>query len=348
MPTPTLIWEWGTAYDLFISLHALHYPTDFGLRGAWAAGVRSRLPADAREVLELITAFLIVPFRWLHTLPDPKDSTTVLWTLRQISPEKRISTLLLDEEEPQQFGELLERVAERRAWDEADYEEFRDIYAHHKKPPAKKVLRAFLDWYTRPEVLGGRYLEGLQAYQEVFFAEEERRITPYLRQALTQAQDLAERMPLPDLLEELSRGLRMTSLQDIPELVLAPSFWITPLIVYGNIDAERMLFMFGARPDDASLVPGEVVPDALTQALKALSDPTRLRILRYLSEDTLTVAQLARRLRLRAPTVIHHLHTLRLAGLVHLTVEEGNERYYATRHEAITAACAALERFLGQ
>ena len=32
-----LAWDWGTAYDLFMSLEVLHEPAKFGLRGAWAA-----------------------------------------------------------------------------------------------------------------------------------------------------------------------------------------------------------------------------------------------------------------------------------------------------------------------
>ena len=37
MRTPTLLWDIGTAYDMFISLDVLHNPDKFGLRGAWAA-----------------------------------------------------------------------------------------------------------------------------------------------------------------------------------------------------------------------------------------------------------------------------------------------------------------------
>ncbi|NJN55024.1 MAG: ArsR family transcriptional regulator, partial [Anaerolineae bacterium] len=46
------------------------------------------------------------------------------------------------------------------------------------------------------------------------------------------------------------------------------------------------------------------------------------RILKYLSEEPLTPAELARRLRLRPPTVIHHLDALRLARLVHVTLSQ--------------------------
>lgn len=97
-----------------------------------------------------------------------------------------------------------------------------------------------------------------------------------------------------------------------------------------------------------SLVPGEVVPDALHLSLKALADPTRLRILRYLIAQPLTPAQLSRRLRLRVPTVVHHLHALRLAGLIHVTLEAGGERRYAARPGAVAANYEALATFLGE
>ena len=49
-----ILWDQGTAYDFFTSLYVLHFPDEFGLRGAWAAGVRSRLPSKARDFLEVI------------------------------------------------------------------------------------------------------------------------------------------------------------------------------------------------------------------------------------------------------------------------------------------------------
>jgi DNA-binding transcriptional ArsR family regulator len=84
----------------------------------------------------------------------------------------------------------------------------------------------------------------------------------------------------------------------------------------------------------------------LLRALKALADPTRLRILRYLSHEALTPSELSRRLRLRAPTVIHHLSALRLAGLVHLTLESETEKRYTIRPEGVDLSCALLKKFL--
>ena len=107
--------------------------------------------------------------------------------------------------------------------------------------------------------------------------------------------------------------------------------------------------MFGARPSNQSLIPGEMVPDALLRALKALSDPTRLKILHYLSQEPLSPAALSRKLRLRAPTVTHHLQTLRLAGLVQVTLSEGKEKKsYAARTETVKSTCETLEAFLAE
>jgi DNA-binding transcriptional ArsR family regulator len=346
---PQLLWEWGTAYDLFMSLEVLHKPADFGVRGAWAAGVRARLSTAEREILEDSRSLFYMPLHWIHSLPDPKDALTVLWTLGQIPRAERLPLLTYHPERSSEVEQVLSDVSTRRAWDEGDLEVLRAAYqcSEEKKPPSAKELASILGWWARAEEFGQRYLEALHAYHEVFFAEEEKRIRPALQDALARAQDLAGRMALPELLEELSQGLRFVELPDVSEWVLVPSYWSTPLVLFDKVSAERVIWVFGARPANASLVPGEAVPDSMLRGLKALSDPTRLRILHYLAQEPLTPAELSRRLRLRAPTVTHHLKLLRLAGLVQLTLGEGKEeRRYAARPEAIQATFASLEGFL--
>jgi DNA-binding transcriptional ArsR family regulator len=353
MASSRIIWDRGTAYDLFVSLEVLHQPAQFDVRRAWAAGVRARLPIAERELLEQSRLLFRIPVHWVYNLPEPKDGATALWALGQIPPGERLPALALGPAEPFDEAEaMLRAVAARGSWNEADREVLQAAYQAEdasEPTPSSKEQTAILDWWARAEEFGERYLESLRAYQEVFFAEEERRIRPALQQALSRAQQLAERLTLPDLLEELSEGLRFSDLAESARVVLAPSFWCTPLMVISMADAETRLFLFGARPADASLVPGEVVPDSLLRTLKALSDPTRLRILHYLVQKPLSPAELSRRLRLRAPTVTHHLSTLRLAGLVQLTLGEGKGmRTYRARTEAVAAVCAALQRFLTQ
>lgn len=353
MAQPRVLWDLGTAYDLFVSLAVLHRPSDYGVRGTWAAGVRARLPTADREALE--QAQWLLPgalLHWVYSLPEPKDGATALWVLGHVQPADRLASLAFSPTVPTQVREILEDVAVRGAWAAADKAALQEAYVHMSGTHtcfARRKLTATLDAWASPGESGERYLQAFQTYYQVFYAEEERRIQPMLESALAQAQELARRSSLRDLLERLSQGLRFTELPDAAELVLVPSYWCTPIMIFDRVSVDREVWVFGAKPVDASLVPGEVVPDALLRTLKALSDPTRLRILRYLADEPLTPAELSRRLRLRAPTMTHHLRTLRVAGLVRLTVEQGVGREkepYAARLEAVESACAALKAFL--
>lgn len=55
---------------------------------------------------------------------------------------------------------------------------------------------------------------------------------------------------------------------------------------------------------------------ALSKSLQALSDPTRREILRLLRERDLSAGQLAESFDMTAPSVSHHLSTLKNAELV--------------------------------
>jgi DNA-binding transcriptional ArsR family regulator len=283
-------------------------------------------------------------FYWVYTLPAPKDARTVLEVLEEIPPAGRLNTALFHPGLPPEAKEVFERVTTRQRWSEEDQKIIHSVLGDDW--PSRKDIADFLEVITHFKDMGELYLSALRTYHEVFFAEEESRIRPALEAAVSRTQALARQLDLPDLLAEITEGFHFAEGLKVSELVLVPSFWITPLVAYTKISPEKMLFLFGARPPDASLVPGEVVPDALFLALKALADPTRLRILRYLTAEPLTPVQLSRRLRLRAPTVVHHLRALRLAGLVHITLESGKKIHYTARQEAVTTMVTALQNFL--
>lgn len=350
---PNLSWDLGTAYDLFVSLEVLHNPATFGLRAAWAAGMRSRLPLAERETLEQFQKgkLMGMPLHWVYGLPEPKDGAVALKVLSEMAPEERIAAMVLSPQCPAEFKAIIEDAAKKGAWEDSHLEELvTSAKEMHKGENIEaEAFETLLDWWVDREAAGERLLTALQAYYEVFFAEDENRIRPALQDGLKHAQALAERLPVQDLIEELSQGIIIDESLVTSNLVLAPSFWGSPLLIYDQIAEDREIILFGARPLEASLVPGEVVPDALLRGLKAISDSTRLRILRYLSEESLTPSQLSRRLRLRSSTVVHHLDVLRLATLVQVRMlEHGKDRRYAVRPGAVANLLGSLDVFLGQ
>jgi len=86
--------------------------------------------------------------------------------------------------------------------------------------------------------------------------------------------------------------------------------------------------------------------DAVVQArlLKALADPTRLRILSLLSrhEGEVCVFEIVESFTLEQPTISHHLRILRDAGLVDCR-KKGLWAYYYVRREALTRAGDVIE-----
>ncbi len=81
--------------------------------------------------------------------------------------------------------------------------------------------------------------------------------------------------------------------------------------------------------------------DAIGQArlLKALADPTRLRILNLLSrhEGEVCVFEIVESFTLEQPTISHHLRLLRDSGLVDCR-KKGLWAYYYVRREALARA----------
>lgn len=355
--SPAIQWDFGTAYELFISLHVLHNPDHFGIRASWAAGVRSRIPAAERKLFEDIYTFTGVPMAWINSLPAPKDAITALWALKQIPASQRMIKMTgvdkpcieRDAEnlaKHEQFNETFLRITASGVWKPEDADIVMKVIGKKLGSSFKReTVERVLDWWSRPDELGEGLLSALQSYYQAFFEEEEKRISPVLKAGLENARALSTRMTVEELFVELSQGVQLGEEFRAPKFVFAPAFWSTPLIMYEKLEADTQLIIFGARPANMSVVPGESVPDGLVRSLKALADPTRLKILFYLSRESLTPSELARRLHLRPPTVIHHLNDLRLASLVELSLEH-DEKRYAIRKQALDLVFGNLTTFL--
>lgn len=341
----TIHWISGTACDLFLSLFVLHHASEFGVRPAWAAGVRQRLPQKSRETLEKIFSFSSVPLGWISRLPAPQDAQVAIQAIEHLSPIDRIPALTLPLEMVPKVNSLLQGISARGAWTEDERTKFVSLYRRGPNPSLRGYDNLLNTWTTLAES-GEKYLDAVREYYDAFFAEEEMRIRPALEQGLLEARSLAGHLQPGRLVEHLSRGVRLENLETITELTLLPSWWVTPLAYLARPAPGKAMVAFGVRPN---LQPGEDddgAPEMLVTTLKALGDPTRLRILHYLSSGPLSPSELARRLRLRPPTVIHHLRLLRFAGLIQVTISENLEKRYAARLDAMHSLHTTLQEYL--
>jgi len=344
-PTKTIPVDWaaGTAYDFFASLFVIHNVESAGLRRAWAAGVRNRLSAPNRELLQAFVPVISVPVRWLGGLgvrPSAEDLIADLATV----PDDEVIARLGDEEivtEP-----VIARVLESGNFSETDIAAIAADGCAGLDFDDADQARTLLTALACPSVTGARLKTAFVEYYEQFFREEEARIAPYLERALEGAQQIASRTGPVELLEELSGGLRLENVAEARGLLLVPSFWAGPLVLFEMLADGTWVLMFSARPRDVSLIPGDPVPDALTRSLTAVSDQTRLRILKLAARAPRTQAEIARALRLRPPTITHHLRILRMANLVRLTETANGEKRYDVRMNRLEEIADDLKGFV--
>ncbi len=340
-----ITWIPGTACDFFLSLFVLHHADEFGLRRVRAAGIRQRLSNQSRETLENVFTFSGVPLGWISRLPSPQDAKTVLKTIQDLRPIERLPMLALPPDVPAETIQRLEVISNRGSWTADERTKIISNFGHGVKPSGHGFDTLFNTWRSLAD-WGERYLAALQEYQEVFFAEEELRIRPTLEIGLLQAQVAAQKLSFSQLVEELSRGVLLENPETITSCTLLPSWWVAPLAFLVYPEPGKALMAFDVRTGSKSGGAAAEAPDLLVTALKVLGDSTRLRILKYLAVEPLAPSELARRLRLRPPTVIHHLRLLRFAGLVHVTVSENFEKRYAARLEELQTISKLLKDYL--
>jgi hypothetical protein len=246
---PRLRWDWGTGYDLFASLFAIYHPAQFGIRPAWAAGVRSRIPNPEREVFAASLPFMGVPVRWILDSEPPKDARAVLARVEALSADRVLPELALNPHTHEESDALLARISKMGTWTEEERARVADC---HRKRTDERVDEGLLDqWlscWTDPSEFGRRFAAGLSAYYENFFREEEGRIAESLAESVERGKTLAQTLAVSDLLEELTQGLDVESFLSCAEVVLIPSYWTTPLILYGEYSSDVMMVVYGARP----------------------------------------------------------------------------------------------------
>jgi ArsR family transcriptional regulator len=88
--------------------------------------------------------------------------------------------------------------------------------------------------------------------------------------------------------------------------------------------------------------------ESLSEQLKVLAEPNRLKILDLLMQGVQCNCELGDNLQMAPNLISHHLRTLHRAGLVELERDANDARwvYYSVNREAIAKLQAALETFL--
>jgi len=224
-------------------------------------------------------------------------------------------------------------------------------------PQARRAAALLFD---DPARLVERFASFLEAYWEAAFAAEWSRIEPQLAESVELAgRQIAGDGMYPFLLSlapqlRVDPGGRSFGL-DVPHdhrvritpenpLLLVPSVYVWPHVRV-NCDGPWPLTVIYRAPQLLGTT-SRSTPPQLVQLLKALADPTRLRILELISREPRSTQEVARRVGLTDAGASKQLRLLAAAGVLK-TKREGYYVVYSLEAEKLSTLSDELGHLLG-
>ena len=319
-------------YDLLVSLRALFNPRTYEATRAWAVAARRRLPDEAtnRGVFffrghETSLGYGVT--RLVARLPDGAEPQALIDAVRAMDP-KDLAMLMLDTGETSDAA-----LAAFRAGLDGEASERSLVRALHGTTASwAKLCRRVI---AEPEWAQEELALLLEDYLAAVFGAEVGHVVDAIADASHRADELLAVLPTEVAIEQLTGGYTMAPNLSLSRITLAPSAFIHPFVATRfDESTDEALIVFGVRSSSLEEYDTAPVDPQLLKALRSLGDPGRLRLMRLLSREPLTTTELQARIGLSPPTVHHHLHQLRAAGLVRQERTKGGMRYSIRRDSA--------------
>ncbi|MFD2612238.1 ArsR/SmtB family transcription factor [Paenibacillus gansuensis] len=153
---------------------------------------------------------------------------------------------------------------------------------------------------------------------------------------------LTSKMDPPKLVELATSGVILEPSDGLHTVVLVPTVHFRPLNYYMNFKGVMMVHYALDMPEAADT---EAPPIHLTRITRALSDPSRLQLLRCIVSEPKSFSEVVQESKLSKGTVHHHMMMLRAAGLVRIHIHGLQERF-SFRTEGISELKGFLEYYL--
>jgi DNA-binding transcriptional ArsR family regulator len=331
----------SAVYEMMISLQALLKP---GARATWASAARAALPpALLQELAEVYEPYFKGSlFMELGVdFADQNDVPGFIHYVRHLAPATFMFYLvgrILPPDEIAQTG--LESEVLRAALLASPYE----THCYCTEIPLDQILEDVPAFQNRLADLW-------QWYWDIFFRSQIDDLRPHWEKALNEKAVLLERLGGLGLFEHITGKAELLpplpADHPVTEIVFIP-LYLTPrpatvFYGYGNITV-----LFDSERTEARRVEIEQNKAQVTAACKALSDGSRLDILRAIAHNGggMNGKRIAAKLNLSASAVSRHLSQLRDVGLIVEETEDNRTITYRLQEDAITGLPDLLLDFL--
>ncbi len=348
-------------YDLLLSLHVAFCPArkdDYDLDSNWIETALNKCSDMLKEDLfyyfgedegQWCAAKLTGIFWQAETesIPDTLD-----WFEQHAAITDIIETLLesdgIGTDWQIQANELivrsLEYAAKPNTTEKNKQNLAKQISAFSKRFPSAERA-GIVAMLTNPEQTRRKLAEILREWYRLVFAEEEPRLRTQLEKEVNRLKMLNQEVSHEQLFGSIIRGFIYDPPAAIERIVLVPSIMLSPAIFHMRVN-DTLTYCYPLTVENLeNLNEEDSQRHELAALFDALSDDTRLRILRLLSQRSMYLTELAEHLGLTKATTRHHMIRLRAAGVVTLLMRE-HYSYYFLRKDMLDSPSRLLRMFL--
>ena len=365
-------------FDVFYALYTVT-STAPSVIERWRERAIMRLPRDFERVAKRVAP---VPLFWplladaLQRTPGEMTFDEMVSTLREMPVEGLKSNVLSGIfHDAATVQSLVGRKKSLRQVITDETSDGGELLAHFGLRPydaRSHAAKAMTMLLSHPEMFRDELALVLERFWQTGFRRDWSVLESELRADSFRMTDLAEETPLEELASELKlpvvfdpkvRELRPKSgapiaYNRIDRCFLIPSafntrrWWAKYETRAGRVSLYFPIVRDATAPDrlaaDVRDMPastaGSRSPINAESVFRALGDTTRYAIASILARNPTTSADLARSLKVSKPTITHHVHALRAAGLIVETPAGGSTRLTLSRETVAAVSEAAVEQ----
>ena len=365
-------------FDVFYALYSLTSSAPSQI-DSWKERTLSRLPGDFDRIAKQVAP---LPIFWplladaIQTVPGEVTFEEVLSSLREMSTEKLqqnvLSGIFHDRDV---VSSLLGRKRSLRDVATDDKLEGADLLGHFGLRPynsSSRATRAITNLLSNPTNFRDELVSVLQKFWNSSFRQDWIALEPGLRAESFRMRDLREESSAASLARELNLPItfddeareirpragspigydRVDRCYVIPSAFNGRRWWAkyetganrVTLYLPITTDAEAPNRIFEEERSSRDPRPKKGRAINAESVFRALGDTTRYAIASILARTPTTSAELSRSLKVSKPTITHHVHALRSAGLIMETPSGGSTKLTLSRETVAALSDVAVEQ----
>ncbi|WP_270182277.1 ArsR/SmtB family transcription factor [Alkalihalobacillus sp. CinArs1] len=188
--------------------------------------------------------------------------------------------------------------------------ELRMITKHHP------FLPSYLEFINQvsAEKLKKHLIEVMTGWYETVIEPDKNKLNDILLKDKVSKENMLNRLEPEEFIKWATDGVTYSKEPGVQKVLLIPHYFYRPWNVEADLEGVKVFYYAVA---NESISDEKYIPNKqLVQRYKALGDETRLRILKMIKDDHLSLQELTHELKLGKTTVHHHLKILKSAKLV--------------------------------